>query len=167
MITAPAPPPEVLAVLRDPARAGLHEDTVRLAPIHRVFTATLADVLAGRVLNAAQESAWRDVTAGAAAEVASRNGEFVITSINEGPFVAATADALETARQLDGDYELRVLSIPAVYVVALWLYADAGSILIPLSPAPSGLTANQPYNESSFTEALRPLAEKRSTTPMV
>ena len=167
MITTPAPPPEVLALLRDPAHTGLHENALGLVKPHRVYTATLADVLAGRVLNAAQESAWRDVSPGAAAEAALRNGEFVITSINEGPFVAATADALETARQLDGDYELRVLSIPAVYVVALWLYADAGSILIPLSPAPSGLNANQPYNEPDFTAALRPLAEKRSTTPMV
>ena len=166
MITAPAPPPEVLVLFRDPTRAGLRENTLRIAPIHRVYTATLADVLAGRVLNAAQESAWREVTAGAAAEAALRNGEFVITSINEGPFVAATGDALEIARQLDGDYELRVLSIPAVYTVALWLHA-IDDILIPLAPAPSGLTANQPYNESEFTAALRPLAEKRSTTPMV
>ena len=166
MITTPTPPPEVLAVLRGPTRAGLHEDALRVAP-HQVFTATLADVLDSRIVLSAQEMAWREVAGGEAREVAPRDTGYVQTSVNEGPFVAATAEALEIAEQLDGDYELRVLNIPSVYVVALWLYADSGSILIPMSPAPSGLTANQPYDEPSFTEALRPLAEKRSTTPMV
>jgi hypothetical protein len=166
MINAPSPPPAALAVLREQRAGDAREDAIHVAP-HQVFTAMLTDVREGRVLANAQETAWRDVAGGTAAEVSSRNGEFVITSINEGPFVAATADALGIAKQLDGDYELRVLTIPAVYVVALWLYAASGSVLIPLAPAPSGLTANQPYDETSFTAALHPLAEKRSTTPMV
>jgi hypothetical protein len=170
MITSPQPPPEAIRVLRDPTRAGLREDAVRLAPIHRVFTATLADVRGRRVLADAQESAWRDVTGNAAAETASRDGQFIITSINEGPFVAATGEAMLVAHDLDAvkkrDYELRVLTIPSLYTFALWLRRDDDDILIPMSPAPSGLTANQPYDEATFTDGLRPLAEKRATTVM-
>ena len=167
MIRPPYAPPEAIAALNAAHRSGARENALRLAPVHQVFTATLTDVVEDRVLAAAQETSWRDVTGTTAAEVAPRDGRYVLTSENQGPFVAATADALERAKQLDGDYELRVLSIPALYVVALWLHADSTDVLIPLAPAPNGLTANEPYDEASFTAALRPLAEKRSTQPMV
>jgi hypothetical protein len=165
MIRAPKIPPEVSAAFREHRPGGMREQSLRVSP-HQVFTATRDDVLGRRVLAAAQETSWRDVTGTSAAEAASRNGEFVITSINEGPFVASTEDALARARQLDGDYELRVLSIPALYVFALWLRGES-DVLIPMSPAPAELRANEPYDEASFTEALRPLAERRSTEPMV
>ncbi len=166
MIHAPQPPPEALAVLRDPTQRGLRENTIRLAPVHQVFTATATDVQNKRVLANAQSSSWRDVAGPSAAEVASRNGEYVIISINEGPFVESIVDALDRAKQLPGDYELRLLTIPSLYVVALWLRGET-DVLIPMEPAPTGLNANEPYDEASFTEALRPLAERRSTEPMV
>jgi hypothetical protein len=135
---------------------------------HRVFTATLNDVLVGRVLANAQETTWRYflVHKGeepfASAEVAGNE----IANVNEGPFVQGTAVAMIAAEQLDAprhrDYELRLLRIPALYTVAVWLTAEGDDLLIPADPAPEPLVANQPYTEASFVEALRPLAEVRS-----
>ncbi|HJQ40785.1 MAG TPA: hypothetical protein VKB93_26910 [Thermoanaerobaculia bacterium] len=165
MIRAPQAPPEVLAVLHKERGDGAREQALRVGA-HQVFTATLTDVLERRVLAAAQATSWRDVAGTSAAEVAPREGEYVLTSINEGPFATATHDALDRARQLEGDYELRVLTIPSLYLFALWLHGE-NDVVIPMDPAPTGLNANEPYNEVRLTEALRPLAERRSTEPLV
>jgi hypothetical protein len=166
MIRAPKAPSEVIDAFAKERAGGAREQALRVAPVHQVFTATRDDVLERRVLAAAQPTSWRDVVGTSAAEVAPREGEFVLTSINEGPFVASTGDAFDRAKQLEGDYELRVLSIPALYVFALWLHGEK-NVLIPMEPAPTGLKANEPYDEAAFTDALRPLAERRSTQPMV
>ena len=62
-------------------------------------------------------------------------------------------------------YELRLLRIPAVYAVALWLHAPDGDLLIPVSPAPPPLRANEPYDAAAFSAALRPLAESAMRGP--
>ncbi|HYU25686.1 MAG TPA: hypothetical protein VEO74_10815 [Thermoanaerobaculia bacterium] len=135
---------------------------------HQVFSATIADVLAGLVLANARETTWRFflVHRGdepfAAAEVA---GD-ALSHVNEGPFVDGTASAMIKAEQYaasnEHNYEMRLLRIPALYTLAVWLTAPGDDVLIPAAPAPAPLVANEVYREESFTSALRPLAEIRN-----
>jgi len=136
------------------------------------------DALAqGKLLEAARQTSWRylliqDNAAVAEAELsvgrrgakgaAGRSLEFV--GLTHGPFAAATIDALDAAERLpqvaSDDYELRLLKIPAVYLVALWLHGTREDILIPMGNAPGSLKSNQPYTESAVIAALRGPAEQ-------
>ena len=168
-------PPEAAAALDVHAneKSGeLRVHKVADAPIvvsstHPVYVAGASDVVAERVLANARLVAWRALvsagTALAAAEV-SPAGE--LASVTEGPFVEGTSAALDVARRVDG--ELRLLRIPAVYVVALWVHGDDGSdVLIPVAPAPPPLAANDPVSEAAFIAALRPLAEQVIAGPQL
>ena len=63
--------------------------------------------------------------------------------------MAVTATAIAAAQALPqvglGSFELRLLRIPALYVMALWLHTPAaiGELLLPLAPTPIG-TAGVP-----------------------
>ena len=70
------------------------------------------------------------------------------SSFNEGPFVGDTAEQLGVAqrdpRVAAGDYELRMLRIPALYLMALWLkdnrsdddlFIPVGVVQPPLKPS--------------------------------
>jgi len=146
---------------------GMATERVSVSQPHRVFSATLEDVMADRLLANARETTTRFFLVRdadepfATAEV--RGAEF--DHLNEGPFVLGTARAMVAAEQLDAstqrDYEMRLLRIPALYTVAVWLASPADNILIPAAPAPEPLIADRPYDERAFTDALRPLAETR------
>jgi hypothetical protein len=138
------------------------------------YDAFLRDVAEGHGLDRARLTAYRYLvfTSGqavAAVEVAVGRGGAVteVTGINVGPFVAATVTAIQTAEKLDGadqtSYELRLLRISAMSVMALWLHAEQGErdLLIPLSPAPDDLTAGQVYPPAAFFALLRARAAAR------
>ncbi|MFD0367092.1 hypothetical protein [Streptomyces sp. NPDC059071] len=74
----------------------------------------------------------------------------------EGPYVAATERALIQAEALVTPYQPRLLSVPELYMLTLWLHADTeadgsttepgpADLLVPLAPAPPGIAANRPY----------------------
>ncbi|MFF9012229.1 hypothetical protein ACF09C_04545 [Streptomyces sp. NPDC014870] len=74
----------------------------------------------------------------------------------EGPYVTATERALLQAEALPTTYQPRLLSVPELYMLTLWLHGDTESdgassapdpadLLIPLAPAPPGIAANQPH----------------------
>ncbi|MGW6570320.1 hypothetical protein [Streptomyces sp. NPDC054975] len=74
----------------------------------------------------------------------------------EGPYVAATERALLQAEALPTAYQPRLLSVPELYMLTLWLHGDTeadgassapdpADLLIPLAPAPPGIAANQPH----------------------
>jgi len=91
----------------------------------------------------------------------------LLTSLNYGPYVAATAGTLanlagseETKTNV---YEVRFLRFSAIYVAALWLKSATGGadIIVPLAPAPRGLEAGKHYSAEDFLAAIRPLAQQR------
>ena len=92
----------------------------------------------------------------------------VLANMNYGPFVEATAKALASVARLApvaaNSFEARLLRFSAIGLMAVWLKADSGGsdIIYPLSPAPQGLEAEQPYSEEAFLKIVRPLAEKRA-----
>lgn len=74
----------------------------------------------------------------------------------EGPYVTATERALLQAESLPTTYQPRLLSVPELYMLTLWLHGDTESdgtstspdpadLLVPLAPAPPGIAANQPH----------------------
>ncbi|MFG2294206.1 hypothetical protein [Streptomyces sp. NPDC048603] len=93
----------------------------------------------------------------------------------EGPYVAATERALRQAESLSAlgaSYQPRLLSVPELYMLTLWLHGapgadpagglpDAADLLVPLAPAPPGIAAYRPH---PFSELL-PVMTHRLTPP--
>jgi hypothetical protein len=122
---------------------------LELTDPHQVFTLGLAELVAGKGLEAATPSGWRylvredhNVLASAEAVRGAKGEDYAFASFNEGGFVAATAHAIQAAHVLpvvsQGAFELRLLNVPGLYVMALWLHQPngTGDLLIPLAPSP-------------------------------
>lgn len=80
--------------------------------------------------------------------------------------MAATDKAVKALRKLPKleakGFELRLLRIPALYLMALWLHAPDTDLLVPLEPSPVGKVGKTMPAEEFFSD-LTELA--RSTTP--
>lgn len=74
----------------------------------------------------------------------------------EGPYIASTELALRQAEAMPQPYQPRLLSVPGLYMLALWLHGDptadgatghpaATDLLVPLAPAPPGIAAHRPH----------------------
>ncbi|MFF3752025.1 hypothetical protein ACFYYH_16450 [Streptomyces sp. NPDC002018] len=74
----------------------------------------------------------------------------------EGPYITATERALRQAETLGTAYQPRLLSVPELYMLTLWLHGDTeadastgapapADILVPLAPAPPGFAAHRPH----------------------
>jgi hypothetical protein len=73
----------------------------------------------------------------------------------EGPYIASTEHALHQAESLAAEYQPRLLSVPRLYMLTLWLHSDvsapagsgrpaAADLLVPLAPAPPGIAPHLP-----------------------
>jgi hypothetical protein len=86
---------------------------------------------------------------------------------NEGPYVAATAEAIARAEDdpdlSEGDYEIRLLRIPALYFVALWLRDERGhdDVLVPLDPVPAPFEPGRSYRPDEVLSELAASARSR------
>lgn len=147
---------------RTPALARARADDLGLALPHPVYALTLQDLADGRGPEAAEHVAWRFLLQDgervvAAVEVGVTGGEPVL---NEGPYVRATADALSALEQLPDaaarDYELRLLKVVALYLVAVWLHEGAGAddLVVPIGEVPPGIEADRPYRAADLTGEL-------------
>jgi hypothetical protein len=116
----------------------------------------LSDLVAGKGLDAARPTGWRylvqegdNVLASAETVVGSR-GEQVFSAFNEGRFVDSSAKAMRAAREFpevgQGGFELRLLNVPGLYVLALWLHnpQGKGDLLQPLAPSPVETPGDRP-----------------------
>jgi hypothetical protein len=146
----------------------------QLASPHAVHNLSLADLEKPGRLADAPMTAWRYLVEEAGAAVASaevgvdaKGAVRGLDHVNEGPFVKATAAAQKAAEKLpqvrDGNVEARVIRIPALYVMALWMKDLDGDddVVIPMAPAPPFLEANRPYTEREFLKALAGPAKAR------
>jgi hypothetical protein len=97
----------------------------------------------------------------------------VFSHFAEGPYPAATLRALQQARLhtvgTPTTYMPRLLSVPAHYMTALWLHpvlsaAPTPDLLIPLVPAPLGVTAHIPHHAEELL-ALLALTSGESAAP--
>ncbi len=99
----------------------------------------------------------------------------------EGPYLSSTERALRQAESLPADWQPRLLSIPALYMLTLWLHGDPGAdassgvpapgdVLIPLAPAPPGIAAHRPRTVADLLPALAlrlAPAPAAKTTPLL
>ena len=178
-IAAPDLPPDAVAAVRRalaatgrfPRRRGA---ALSLTLPHPVFTVGLEALAARRPLSEAAELAgWRalleeDRTVVAAVEVAVPAAGAAISdaSINRGAFVQSTVEALDAAERDDRvaskQFEIRLLRVVALYVVALWLRSSedaASDLFVPLAPAPSPLKAGVAFEAEQFEGDLAGMAE--------
>jgi hypothetical protein len=131
------------------ALRGAKADHVDVATPHQVFTMNADDLASGAGLEKARPVGWRHIVeedgkpiASSETTLAQDGTTHVPSHLNEGPYVNATAEAVAAAQALPQvagtDYELRVLRIPALYFMALWLHSTAADLLVPLAPSPIG-----------------------------
>jgi hypothetical protein len=153
------------------ALRGARKDHLALSAPHQVFTMGLDDITSGAGLDRARPVGWRflieeDGKLIASAETTpAPDGTHEVSHFNEGPFEAATDNAMKAVRKLPQlqavDYELRLLRIPALYMMALWLHAPATDLLVPLSPSPIG-KEGKPVPATQFFTDLAELARQAS-----
>ncbi|MFK4657749.1 hypothetical protein ABIF97_007683 [Bradyrhizobium japonicum] len=91
---------------------------------------------------------------------------YELGDLNEGPFVAATSEAVRRAEKLpevrNGAFEAFLLTVPAVHVTALWLqdrhgYAD---LLLTMPPSDLALEPYRPMASAAFLDVVQDLARK-------
>jgi hypothetical protein len=133
-----------------PELKGAHRDQLALSEPHQVFTMGMDDVTSGGGLDRARPVGWRFLVQSGGRTVASaettRNpdgsGSDEVSHFNEGPFVAGTEKALAAVRSLThvqaAAFDVRLLRIPSLYMMALWLHSAATDLLVPLAPSPIG-----------------------------
>lgn len=170
----PGAPPDRVGMLPVPGDA----PSMETAAPHPVYVAGLAELAEGRLLETARENGWRYLLirgdqAVATATVGTGEGGAAMefSHVTQGPFVEATVEGLRRAEALDevasGDYELRLLDVPALYLRALWLHGEngEGEMLIPLPPSPDGIEPYRAYSEPELVGALHAAAVARLTLP--
>ncbi|MCU0120561.1 hypothetical protein N8H74_20055 [Pseudomonas sp. B2M1-30] len=142
---------------------------ISLSEAYRGYSLSLEDVSQGKGLQAAKVGDWHylvfaDGVTIADAQLADVHGQVEFSSLNHGNMAAATVDALKLAEQspqLQGKtVELRVLFVPALHVVAIWLHADSEDVLIPIEPTPNELATTQLYSEAALLAQLKPTADQ-------
>lgn len=93
----------------------------------------------------------------------------------EGPYITATERALRQAESMKQSYQARLLSVPELYMLTLWLHGDvtadgatghpaATDILVPLAPAPPGIAAHRPHR---VAELLPVLTHRLTPAPLL
>jgi hypothetical protein len=131
--------------LRTPALRAAEPDQLDLVEPHEVYTLGLDDLRSASGLDAARPTAWRYLVRDGERVVAAAESVLdptaatpTVVQVNEGPFVAATAAALTAIR---GDarvqaqaFTQRLLHVPALHAMALWLHHDGpDDMLVPLA----------------------------------
>ncbi|MBB4987355.1 MULTISPECIES: hypothetical protein [Streptomyces] len=101
----------------------------------------------------------------AAADTVLTPDGWVFSHFFEGPYVSATERALLQAEALPVTYRPRLLSVPELYMLTLWLDAGpdtdddadapaADDLMVPLAPAPPGIAAHRPYQVADLLPVL-------------
>ncbi|PXX55643.1 hypothetical protein DFR70_121112 [Nocardia tenerifensis] len=153
------------------ALRGARKERLDLSTPHQIFTMGLDDIVAGAGLTAAQPVGWRYLVVDGSETLASAettlapDGSQEMSQFTEGPFVLATDQTLKTVQKLPqlsaAGFELRLLRIPALYVMALWLHAPMADLLVPLAPSPIG-KEGKPVPSAQFLSELAELAHAAS-----
>ncbi|UXI77684.1 hypothetical protein N6Q81_06205, partial [Streptomyces vinaceusdrappus] len=133
-------------------------------PVHVLERLTPEGVTATRL------TGWRFLIrcgdrAVAAAETVLTPDGWAFSRFFEGPYVTSTERALRQAESVPQAYQPRLLSVPGLYMLTLWLHGDtaadaaaghpaATDLLVPLAPAPPGIAAHLPHRVADLLPVL-------------
>lgn len=145
-------------------------EQLSIAAPHPVYVLGLDAVAEGAGLERAEQVGQRclimsDDGAVATAEIADPEASAGVTT-TRGPFTEATVktiDEVEAWSEVEReDFEMRLLRIPALYLMALWLHREDGTedLFSPLEPAPLSLDPQASYSWEELAKVLRPEAQK-------
>ncbi|GAA1990024.1 hypothetical protein [Kitasatospora viridis] len=189
-LQTPQPPPSALravlaalnaeTALRQPGAAALRSTPGQLQPAHPLAVHQLPPGTAtARALASAPRTGWRflikhGTAVLAAAEVAKSTEGHSFAHFAAGPYLDSTVRALAEAWQLvqplPTTYQARLLSIPGHYATALWLHAaeadPATDLLLPLAPAPLGITAHHGYPADELLSRLALRSVRAAARPL-
>ncbi|UFQ14403.1 MULTISPECIES: hypothetical protein [Streptomyces] len=96
----------------------------------------------------------------------------------EGPYIASTERALRHAEAMPMPCQPRLLSVPELYMLTLWLHGDctdegteaplaATDLLVPLAPAPPGIAAHRPHRVAELLPVLTHRLTPASPAPLL
>ncbi|KQX78146.1 MULTISPECIES: hypothetical protein [unclassified Streptomyces] len=133
------------------------------------------DRIAPEGVTATRLAGWRFLIrsgdrAVAAAETRLTPDGWAFSHFFEGPYIASTERALRQAESTAQPFQPRLLSVPGLYMLTLWLHGDSSSdgttghpaptdLLVPLAPAPPGIAAHRAHRVAE----LLPLLTLRAT----
>ncbi|MGW1765981.1 hypothetical protein ACWCQL_18140 [Streptomyces sp. NPDC002073] len=138
-------------------------------PVHVLERLNLSRATGGRPPRT-RLSGWRFLIRSgdrfvAAADTRLTADGWVFSHFFEGPYVTATERALRQAESLGTPFQPRLLSVPELYMLTLWLHRAVGAdpaaglpaaadLLVPLAPAPPGIAAYRPHPVSELLPVL-------------
>ncbi|MEV7319518.1 hypothetical protein [Streptomyces sp. NPDC093970] len=143
-------------------------------PVH------VLDSIAAEGMSATRLAGWRFLIrcgerAVAAADTMLTADGWAFSHFFEGPYISSTERALHQAEALQQTYQPRLLSLPSLYMLTLWLHGDctadgaeghpaADDLLVPLAPAPPGIAAHRPH---PVAELLPVLTHRATAAPLL
>lgn len=151
-------------------------ETLQLSVPHPVFNLDLDQIDGDDTLQRVSMTAWRyfvtsgnEIVAATEATAKHRHGRAVFSSINEGPFVHSSVQALREAdtwpEVQSGQYVIALLRVPSIYFVALWLRDAQGraksDVFVPLKPSPPGVEGGQRLGSAAMTRVLLSMKQSR------
>lgn len=150
---------------------------IQMDSAHPVYNLGLREIVAGIPLGGVNVNSWRFLVRessnqAAAAETltAGRAGQPEFASVNAGPFVQGTEAAVRALQSdpafAQGDWEVRLLRVPALHTFAVWAHSKAGSDdrFKPVEPVQPFLDANRTYSWTELLAAMKPAAEQKLST---
>ncbi|MFI1509775.1 hypothetical protein [Streptomyces sp. NPDC020597] len=174
----PAPAPALRSVLtalgsptavreaRTPSLRTAQQDAVPDLPL----PLHVLDAITPEGLAATRLAGWRFLIrcgdrAVAAAETRLTPDGWAFSHFFEGPYIASTERALRQAESVAQNCQARLLSVPGLYMLTLWLHGDSASdgttghpdpadLLVPLAPAPPGIAAHRPHRVAELLPVL-------------
>lgn len=158
--------------------ANISPTSIRLDSGHPVYNLGLQDVVGNKKPSEVSVNAWRFIVRAApAAEPAAAetltvgpSGQAEFSSVNAGPFVGGTEAAFAALTRdpalAQGDWEARLLRIPALYLFAIWVHSkqNGEDRFRPVQPAPSFVDPNRTYTWAEFQAAIKPAAQQKLET---
>ena len=139
-----------------------------------IYTSTINALLAGRLLADAYLSGWQYVLISGeqpqgVIEVSDKpaGGESPMTFdvLRSREYAEAMNNVIRHAEEIEGEYDLRILRVPAIYLLAVWLQAGRENWLLPLVPPSSQSLMGGIFSEGDLAKKLEHLASKRRDTP--
>lgn len=138
-----------------------------------IYTSDIDALLQGTLLAKATPAAWQYVLVAGdelqgvielTAEKAKAGDPKTFSVLRPPEYAVILNEAISRAERLEGDYELRILRVPAVSLTAVWLKGNRNDLLLPLVPPSPQSLRRRVLTAEQLTKELTPLAIQRRDT---